>query len=559
VGEALLRRLKAVGVDYLFANGGTDFAPIIEAIARNGAMAADVLPRPLLIPHETAALAMAHGAYLASGRAQAVMVHTNVGLANAVMGAINAAVENIPILLFSGRTPITETGRPGSRTTPINWGQEMRDQGAMVRECVKWEFELRYGDQVADLVDRALAVATSAPQGPVYMSLPREVLCEPLALDGLSEPARLSPASGVPRPADLQTAAGLLAGARRPLVIAQRGSEAGFHELTSFAERFALPVVEFWPSRNAMANTGPMHAGYDPAPWLARSDVVLVLDALVPWVPERHQVPADCKVIQAGPDPLFARHPVRGFPADVVLTGEVAAVLDGLTPSLAARLDGQDDAIAKHAQEIEARTTADRSARHATAQAGATTPISPAWVSHCVSQALGADGIVVSELGCDPAHMTLTKPGQYFGHALSGGLGWALPAALGIKLAKPEAVVAACVGDGSYLFANPAACHQIAEAHDLPILTIVFNNGLWNAVRRSTLEIYPDGHAARANVMPITALEPAPDYTLYAKASRGWARRVENGADLPGALAQAITVVQKEERQALLDVAVAAD
>ncbi len=184
--------------------------------------------------------------------------------------------------------------------------------------------------------------------------------------------------------------------------------------------------------------------------------------------------------------------------------------------------------------------------------------MSPAWVSHCVSEALGADGIVVSELGCNPAHMTLTRPGQFFCQALSGGLGWAMPAALGVKLAKPDAVVAACVGDGSYLFANPAACHQIAEAHDLPILTIVFNNGQWNAVRRSTLEIYPDGHAARANVMPITSLQPAPDYTLYAKASRGWAQRVEHGEDLPGALEQAIAVVREEKRQALLDVAVAA-
>jgi acetolactate synthase-1/2/3 large subunit len=559
VAEALLRRLKAVGVDYLFANGGTDFAPIIEAIARNGAGADAVLPRPLVMAHETAAVAMAHGAFLATGQPQAVMVHTNVGLANAVMGAINAAAENIPILLFSGRTPITETGRPGSRSSPINWGQEMRDQSAMVRECVKWEFELRYGDQVGDLVDRALAVATSAPQGPVYMSLPREVLCEPMALDGLSGPPRQSPASGAPRAADLEAAAELLAGARRPLVIAQRGSEAGFHGLARFAERFALPVVEFWPSRSSLTSDSAMHAGFDPAPWLERADVVLVLDALVPWIPERHEVPADCKVIQAGPDPLFARHPVRGFPADVVLTGEVAAVLEALTPLLASRLDGQDEAVAARGRTIGARTTADRAARRATALAGATAPMSPAWVSHCLSQALGADGIVVSELGCDPAHMSLTGPGRYFCHALSGGLGWALPAALGVKLAKPDAVVAAAVGDGSYLFANPAACHQIAEAHDLPILTVVFNNGLWNAVRRSTLEIYPEGHAARANVMPITSLRPAPDYTLYAKASRGWAQGVERGADLPAALEQAITVVREQKRQALLDVAVAAE
>jgi acetolactate synthase-1/2/3 large subunit len=105
--EALLMRLKAHGIDYLFANGGTDFAPIIEAYVTGGAKGS-AMPQPLIIPHETAAVAMAHGYYLATGRPQAVMVHVNVGLANCIMGLINAASENIPIVVLAGRTPITE-------------------------------------------------------------------------------------------------------------------------------------------------------------------------------------------------------------------------------------------------------------------------------------------------------------------------------------------------------------------------------------------------------------------------------------------------------------------
>src|SRR5690606_21446558 len=133
-GGALLARLKSVGVDYIFANSGTDFPPIIEGLAE--ASAKDVpLPYALVMPHESAAMGMAHGYYLATGRAQAVMAHTNVGLANCATGAINAAVENIPVLLFSGRTPVTEAGRFGARTVPIGWGQEMRDQAALVREA----------------------------------------------------------------------------------------------------------------------------------------------------------------------------------------------------------------------------------------------------------------------------------------------------------------------------------------------------------------------------------------------------------------------------------------
>src|SRR4051812_14991615 len=130
--EGLLARLKSNGIEYLFANGGTDFAPIIEGYA-NGIAKETPLPKAVIVPHETAAIAMAHGYYLVTGKPQAVMVHVNVGLGNCVMGIVNAAQENIPMLVMSGRTPITEFGRPGSRMTPVQYAQEMRDQGSMVR------------------------------------------------------------------------------------------------------------------------------------------------------------------------------------------------------------------------------------------------------------------------------------------------------------------------------------------------------------------------------------------------------------------------------------------
>ena len=134
--EAVLMALKANGIDWLFANAGTDFPPVIEALA---ALPADSMPTPVTVPHETAAVAMAHGFYLVSGQPQAVMVHVNVGLANAVMGVINAASDMVPMVVMSGRTPLTETGRAGRRLTPIQYGQEMFDQTAMVREWVKFE------------------------------------------------------------------------------------------------------------------------------------------------------------------------------------------------------------------------------------------------------------------------------------------------------------------------------------------------------------------------------------------------------------------------------------
>lgn len=150
--------------------------------------------------------------------------------------------------------------------------------------------------------------------------------------------------------------------------------------------------------------------------------------------------------------------------------------------------------------------------------------------------------------------MDFREPGGFIGAAVSGGLGWGVPAGLGVQLADRERLVVATIGDGSYMFANPVVCHQIAEALHLPLLIIVFNNGVWNAVRRSTLDIFPDGLASKANRMPVTSLEPAPDYCKIAEASRAWTVRIEKGSDLPGALDRAVEVIRNERRQAFVEV-----
>src|SRR5580698_435990 len=177
--EDYLDALAAHGIDHLFVNPGTDFAPIIEAFARAGRSNRPV-PRPMVVPHEHAAVAMAHGYTLVTGRPQAVMLHVNVGLANSINALIDASRDRVPLLLTSGRTPLTEEGPHGARSVYIHWAQEMFDQAGMLREFVKWDYEMRRGDQVFEVVDRALELAQTSPTGPVYLALPREVLGEEL-------------------------------------------------------------------------------------------------------------------------------------------------------------------------------------------------------------------------------------------------------------------------------------------------------------------------------------------------------------------------------------------
>ncbi len=558
-GGALFSKLKALGITHVFANSGTDFPPIIEGLAQARAQGLD-LPEPVTVPHEHAAVSMAHGFYQISGQAQAVMLHTNVGLANGTIGAINAWCDQIPMLLMSGRTPTTEHSRFGARTVPIGWGQEMFDQHALIRETTKFDYELRFPEQLPDLLDRAYAIANSTPKGPAYLGLPREVLCEPVSADTIDTPARLAPVRTAPDPGALDRAASLLARAQTPLIIAQRGAgtQAGFTALAELANTWALPISHYWANQIAIPMSHPMQIGVNPDDLLAQADVVLILDALAPWWPDHVTLRTDAEVIQAGPDPLFSRTPVRNFPADVTLAGDTAAIIHALSSSLS---DHARDtaALANRRSRIAALSDHARAKAIALAEAGATTPMTKDWVSLCLGRAIAAQdrpASVFHELGAPLAALNPDQHLGYFQEPHSGGLGWGLPAALGAQMADPGRLIFATMGDGSYMFANPTACHMVAEGHDLPVITLVLNNREWGAVRHSVQGLYPGGDAAHTNQVPLTDLEPGPDFTLTAEASRAYTQRVTDGRDLPAALDRAIHVATQDRRQVLLDIAI---
>jgi acetolactate synthase-1/2/3 large subunit len=555
-GAAFFERLKALGVDYVFCNSGTDFPPIIAGLAE--AQANDrALPQAIVIPHEHAALGMAHGYYFATGQAQAVILHTNVGLANGAIGALNAATDQVPVLLMSGRTPVMESGRFGARTVPIGWGQEMRDQAALVREACKWEYELRFPEQVATILDRAYAVANSSPKGPVYLSLPREVLCEPVSPEGLDKPLSMRPTRASADAADIEAAARLLAGARNPLIIAQRGAgtEAGFAALGRLAEEWSIPVCQWWAVASAIATDHPCHVGSDPLPWIEEADVILVLDCLAPWSPDIHVPPADAKVIQIGPDPLFTRFPVRTFRSDLTIASETGEALVRLEQALRPHLSRSVSSRMRRKESVGKGVAAFRA--RVDRQAAASHPMSKAYVSRCLSQAIaGKDATVLSELGCPLDPLVLKRHNAWHQEPHSGGLGWSFPCALGMQLADRSRLVVATMGDGSYVFSTPVACHQIAEALELPVLLVVVNNAEWGAVRQSVLGLYPSGFAARANAMPLTSLAPSPDFTKVASASRAKAMRVDRAEELPAALAEAIRHVETARTACLVEVTI---
>ncbi|WP_372833725.1 thiamine pyrophosphate-requiring protein [Puniceibacterium confluentis] len=558
-GGALFPRLKALGVDCVFANSGTDFPPIIEGLAQ-AAEAGEDLPQALVMPHEHAAMGMAHGYYLLSGRAQAVMLHTNVGLANGAIGALNAACDHVPMVLMSGRTPVTEGGRFGARTVPIGWGQEMRDQTALVREAAKWDYELKFPEQVSPMLDRAHAVANSTPKGPVYLSLPREVLCETIPASGLDAAPLQRPVRIAPDAAALEQAATWLAAARAPLVIAQRGAgdAASFDAFGAWVADWGIAVSSWWATHLALATDHPCHVGADPGAALAQADVVVVLDCLAPWWPDRHPLRPGAKVIHIGPDPLFSRYPGRSFPADLCIAGESADTLPALIAEMGKHARDTDE-IAVRRRRVGDLAQADRDRTAAAVRPRADGALTKAGVSRALGAALdGQPSAVFSELGCVLGALPRHDHRSWFQEPHSGGLGWCFPAALGARMAAPDRMVVATMGDGSYIFSNPVACHQIAESLGIGILVLVLNNHEWGAVRQSVRGLYPDGAAARANEMPLTGLGPSPDFAAIAGASRAWTATVRDEAGLAKALQEALSEV-RTGRLALIDAQILPD
>lgn len=456
---------------------------------------------------------------------------------------------------MSGRTPVMESGRFGARTVPISWGQEMRDQTALVREASKWDYELKFAEQITTVLDRAYTISNSTPKGPVYLSLPREVLCETIDAGDIGQPLTMQPTVSSPAHADILAAAKLLAGARNPLIIAQRGAgaQAAFDALAKMTDEWSIPVCQWWATATAIASDHDCNVGSNPLPWINEADVILVLNCLAPWSPDIHKTLPDVKVIHMGPDPLFFRFPIRNFRSDLSIACETGEGVVQLEKAMSALLGQRSDDHASRRKVLDGRVEAIR-AKIAQA-ASPSHPMSKAYVSKCLSDAIAKkDAVVLSELGCPLDPLVLNTHDSWRQEPHSGGLGWSFPCALGMQLADRNKLVVATMGDGSYMFTNPVACHQIAEALELPLLVLVLNNAEWETVRQSVLGLYPDGYAAKANRMPLTSLHPSPDFTKVAEASRAFAQCVDQPEELPRAIADAIRHIEKNRSLALIEV-----
>lgn len=492
VSDGLLDQLVNNGVRYLFSNSGTDFTPIILALHRRKQAGKEDLSI-IVAPHENTLVSMAHGYFLLSHQMQAVMAHVGVGTANVGLGIINARRSRIPVLVMAGVTPYTETPSSpdytGYRTNFVQWGQDTFDQGAYFREFTKWDYQLKTPLHMRQVFKRAFAVAQSTPAGPVYLMLPKEILCasdmEKEFLDDAPQAVNSIP---FPDEEIIEQIAKLISAAKKPLIlVAELGRyEGGAEVLEKFAVTFGIPVVEFGKRNFLNLSTEcSMHLGFWPSPWLEESDLIIALENIVPYIPSKTKLTKLPKTIHIAIDPLFQDIPLRSFPSDISLAADPVIALKKLHKKMVSLSIPQS----KRVKEIEGNHQAIFQEEIQKAQEdGRKKTITKRYLSYCVGQVVDQDSVIFNEYPLTHSLVSRTKPHSWFENSSASGLGWALGAAIGAKLAAPDKTIVAAIGDGTLLFNTPLSAFNVAASYRIPILVIVFNDTGWSTIQKTCLE-----------------------------------------------------------------------
>jgi acetolactate synthase-1/2/3 large subunit len=562
--EAFVEMLNNNGVDYLFLNSGTDTFPILEAIERRIEQER-IVPKIILCIDETTAMFAAHGYYQLTGRAQAVLVHVDAGTINIGGAYHDAQRDRAAIVVCAGRAPSTFGGEArGGKDMNIHWIQEQPDQAGIVRNFTKWDYELRNLESVNWVVQKAFQVAQTEPAGPVYLTLPRELLIEEMEELKLPPVSRHSqPTAPAADPASVVVLADWLANAERPLIIA--GSSGRYADtvavLTEIAELTGAPVSGAIGTRLNFPTYHPLNASTCGAPTIRDADVILVVDHDNPWIPDQETLEPNGKIAWIDIDPTKDTIPMWTYPADLMFHASSRSALPLLLAALQERLTETDrKRVAKRVEAYAANSTQERERlKNRALEVKDDKPIHPLWIAYCLEQVIAEDAIVMNEgmSGGWPwmAMADRKVPGTVF---TSGGssLGWGLGAAIGAKLAMPGRDVIALEGDGSFVFARPTSAFWAAEKYGTPFLTIIYNNSQHMATVNSWKRTYANGVGPQRGEFLGTSIDPSPDYAVLVQACRAYGETIEDPAEVPDALKRALDRVHAGQA-AVLDIRIA--
>ncbi|MCS7273263.1 MAG: benzoylformate decarboxylase [Fimbriimonadales bacterium] len=520
VREATVEWMRARSIRYVFGNPGSTELPFLVGLPES--------VRYVLALQESVAVAMADGYAQASRTPAFVNLHVAPGLGNAI-GMLYTALKNrAPVIVTCGQQDTRHLFHE-----PLLAG----DLVGMARPVVKWAYEVKHAADVPEALEQAYHLAMTPPRGPVFVSIPMDFW------DAVGQPPRLRELRPPSAPQGLEVVAEALSRAQKPALVfgAGVGGANALAEAVALAEKTGAAVYHApLNSRMGFPTKHPLYEGMLlPAvprllQALSQHDFVLVVGApvflLYPYFPGT-LVPPGVRVMLITDDPQEAsRAPVEG-----AFVGDIKRALEELVQRVAPR---EYRAPSRAAEEARRRSEAARSR----AKMGAS------FVLHTLAQHLPENAIIVDEAIsaslCLREYVRLAMSHDYY-TAASGGLGWAMPAAIGIQLAQPDRPVVCVVGDGSAMYSVQALWS--AREENTPVLFLVLNNHAYNILKSFTKAFYP-GCEERVQGLDVPHL----DLVQIARGMGIDAERLET----PEAIEEAIPRALRTRRPTLLDVVI---
>jgi benzoylformate decarboxylase len=530
--SAFLALLKDEGITHLFGNPGTTELPIMHALKDHPDLTY------VMAMQESLVVAIADGYSRASGRLVACNVHVAPGLGNAMGSLFNAKFTGTPMILTAGQQ---EQGH--GLMEPVLYGPLVQ----MAEPLVKWAVEVTRLEDLPRIVRRAAKIATTPPTGPVFISLPGDILNAEAGIE-LGHSTRVDTRV---RPSDeaLQALAQRILKAQNPVIIT--GDEIvksdALQEAASFAATLGAPAYQCsTPYGAQFLSESPCFMGAlsrlqsQVREVLQPYDLMIVLGAdplRMSVYSEVDPLPEGLPIVQVG---LVDWDIAKNYSAEIALKADVRETLRALIPALKAAGGSALEIRAKKG--IDALASKNWIARRKTlveqiSKAKDTSPIDADWLALQVVEAMPDNAILVDEGLTSSRQITALRPhrDRYGYHALaSGGIGWGLPASVGVSLANPDRPVVCFSGDGSSMYSIQAL--WTAANHKLPLTFIIVNNGGYRIIKQRLLAFHGDDH-----YVGMDFVDPLVDFTGLAKSLGLEAIRITDPGQLKSTLSSAFS------------------
>lgn len=546
--DELTAAMAACGIDALFFTSGSDILFFQEAIARASAEGRSA-PRLISVAHESVSLSAALGYAAVSGKPTATAAHVDVGTLAYGAGIHNASRAGLPVLIMAGCPPTAGYNSMRGHCDSGHFiSQQTYDQNGILRQYVKWDHRLEYQDDAAAVVQRALQVATSSPEGPVYLSIPREIAM--IRSSGLTEghPAGLSASvTGMaPRQVLDEVVDTLMAADRPTIVVSKSGRDVRTVPLlVELCEATGARVVEA-PIRGYL-NFPLDHPLYRGRSNPSDADAVLVIEAPIPWSPGNEPAPGTPTFV-FDRDPVSILTPLHHVEATVRMQVSAYDVLSGLVDSVqAASISGERRSAveSRKNQAIAVATSRRAELVREASQPAADGSITEKYASWRVAEFLTSHDVLHLDSTVSASlwsYLQTSRPGSVVRNPSTAG-GWGCGAAFGAKLARPEETIVLTSGDGFFMYDVPAVALMAAKQYSAPFMAIVFQNDSYNTGTIEVDKFYANGFAVS------TGYEgghfPAGiDFARLAESAGAWGRNVSIAAELDDALVQALRTVQ---------------